>query len=354
MGRGLEDNAAREPGSIVNEASGRRTIKPDMGTTNALDESVEAPGGSSSGNFCQIEQGEHLKDPTVTADTMATKIKTVPNAAPSTCETADDLKPETHKVTLKHPIGESSDESEPVPKKHKIDHQENLAPGSLDIESQNAANSTHNIELENGPSPPAQQHVLHEQKTEPGGTATPSHSQGISPSSENPDQENGQPPSVLQPALEQNSEPEGAATPPRGASPSSQNPNRENEHPPSVRQLHENLCGMLGEHVIINEGALGTPLPPNERLILLRSPDQYGNLVMSLNYYMENFGEIPTDISVPQYSVHYGRHIPEINSYLFIHVNEDFSQLFNDSDNANDGDVDAEADDAIINEFSRN
>ncbi|XP_066984215.1 uncharacterized protein [Macrobrachium rosenbergii] len=316
MGRGLEDNAAREPGSIVNEASGRRTIKPDMGTTNALDESVEAPGGSSSGNFCQIEQGEHLKDPTVTADTMATKIKTVPNAAPSTCETADDLKPVTHKVTLKHPIGESSDESEPVPKKHKIDHQENLAPGSLDIESQNAANSTHNIELENGPSPPAQQHVLHEQKTEPGGTATPSHSQGISPSSENPDQENGQPPSVL--------------------------------------QLHENLCGMLGEHVIINEGALGTPLPPNERLILLRSPDQYGNLVMSLNYYMENFGEIPTDISVPQYSVHYGRHIPEINSYLFIPVNEDFSQLFNDSDNANDGDVDAEADDAIINEFSRN
>ncbi|XP_066984217.1 uncharacterized protein [Macrobrachium rosenbergii] len=313
MGRGLEDNAAREPGSIVNEASGRRTIKPDMGTTNALDESVEAPGGSSSGNFCQIEQGEHLKDPTVTADTMATKIKTVPNAAPSTCETADDLKPVTHKVTLKHPIGESSDESEPVPKKHKIDHQENLAPGSLDIESQNAANSTHNIELENGPSPPAQQ-----------------------------------------PALEQNSEPEGAATPPRGASPSSQNPNRENEHPPSVRQLHENLCGMLGEHVIINEGALGTPLPPNERLILLRSPDQYGNLVMSLNYYMENFGEIPTDISVPQYSVHYGRHIPEINSYLFIPVNEDFSQLFNDSDNANDGDVDAEADDAIINEFSRN
>ncbi|XP_066984219.1 uncharacterized protein [Macrobrachium rosenbergii] len=299
MGRGLEDNAAREPGSIVNEASGRRTIKPDMGTTNALDESVEAPGGSSSGNFCQIEH-------------------------------------------------------EPVPKKHKIDHQENLAPGSLDIESQNAANSTHNIELENGPSPPAQQHVLHEQKTEPGGTATPSHSQGISPSSENPDQENGQPPSVLQPALEQNSEPEGAATPPRGASPSSQNPNRENEHPPSVRQLHENLCGMLGEHVIINEGALGTPLPPNERLILLRSPDQYGNLVMSLNYYMENFGEIPTDISVPQYSVHYGRHIPEINSYLFIPVNEDFSQLFNDSDNANDGDVDAEADDAIINEFSRN
>ncbi|XP_064089538.1 uncharacterized protein LOC135203631 isoform X2 [Macrobrachium nipponense] len=111
MGGNFGDSAAKEPGSILIEDSGVNNVRAHRGTTGTLDDAGEAPGGSSSGNFLQTEQVNHLKDAIIKEDTMAPKSETVPGIAPSTSETPDDVKPVTqNKVNLKHPIGEAAGE----------------------------------------------------------------------------------------------------------------------------------------------------------------------------------------------------------------------------------------------------
>ncbi|XP_064089537.1 uncharacterized protein LOC135203631 isoform X1 [Macrobrachium nipponense] len=180
MGGNFGDSAAKEPGSILIEDSGVNNVRAHRGTTGTLDDAGEAPGGSSSGNFLQTEQVNHLKDAIIKEDTMAPKSETVPGIAPSTSETPDDVKPVTqNKVNLKHPIGEAAGESGPKPKRQKTDH---------DNASINAANSNPNLDEENGASPPVQQRAL-EQNSEPEGVAIQSPSQILN-------QGNGQSPSV--------------------------------------------------------------------------------------------------------------------------------------------------------------